>query len=52
MCHTLIDFMRFPEVYSTTLKYQLESDVKAGDQKAIKYYNDTYVKNGKILFEQ
>ena len=51
MCHVTIDFVRFPEKYSTTMKYQLELDVKAGNKKAIEYYNDTYIKKGKTLFD-
>ena len=42
-----IDFVRFPASYVTTWKYQLQNDIKSGDETAITYYNDTYVKNGR-----
>ncbi len=48
----LIDFFRFPECYLTCFKYQLQCDIEAGDKKAIEYYNETYIANGRELFEQ
>ncbi len=47
----MIDVIRFPEVYSTTLKYQLENDLKNGEPEALEYYNTTYLKYNKILFD-
>ena len=51
MIYYAVDFIRFPEKYSTTWKYQLEQDIKNGDEEAIKYYNETYTKQGKVLFD-
>ena len=38
----IIDFMRFPDKYITTWKYQLKNEIASGDQKAIDYYNKHY----------
>lgn len=46
----IIDFVRFPECYISTWKYQLENEIKAGDPVAKEYYLDNYVKNGRELF--
>ena len=46
-----IDFIRFPECYLTTWKYQLKNEMTAGNQDMIDYYNNVYVKNNRILFE-
>lgn len=46
-----IDFLKYPECYLTTWKYQLKNDIKAGNQEMIDYYNRTYVANGRILFD-
>ena len=46
-----IDFLRFPECYLTTWKYQLRLDLERGNEKAIEYYNERYIANGKVLFE-
>lgn len=48
----IIDFVRFPECYITTLKYHLETDIDRGNAEAIKYYNETYIANGRILFDE
>ena len=45
-----IDFIRFPECYISTWKYQLQCDLEAGEENAIEYYNNTYIANGKELF--
>ena len=45
-----ISFFKYPEQYMTTWKYQLEKDLRNGDEKAIEYYNSRYVANGKYLF--
>jgi hypothetical protein len=46
-----IDFVRFPECYLTTEKYQLQNAIKKGDTVAIEYYQNNYIANGRILFE-
>lgn len=46
-----IDFMRFPDKYITTWKYQLENEIASGDVEAIAYYNRVYKSNGINLFE-
>ena len=46
-----VDFVRFPDKYITTLKYQLEKDIQSGDMEAITYYNRVYKSNGINLFE-
>lgn len=46
-----IDFIRFPECYITTWKYQLQLDIERGDEKMIEYYERNYVANGRELFE-
>lgn len=47
----ITDFVRFPDKYITTWKYQLENEIASGDQKAIEYYNRVYKSNGINLFE-
>ena len=47
----LVDFVRFPECYLTTEKYQLQNAMKKGDTVAIEYYQNNYIANGRILFE-
>lgn len=47
----MIDFMRFPECYISTWKYQLKNDLTAGNQKAIKYYQENYINRGRILYK-
>lgn len=46
-----IDVIRFPECYSSVWKYQLQNDIYSGNIEAINYYNNTYVANGKPLFD-
>lgn len=46
-----IDFIRFPECYLTTWRYQLQNDIKQGDEMAIEYYETTYLANNRILFD-
>ena len=50
MVRMTVSFAKYPEQYMTTWRYQLENDLKKGNQDAIEYYNDTYVANGKQLF--
>ena len=45
-----IDFIRTPEKYCTTWKYQLENEIASGDQKAIDYYNKHYTSKGVYLY--
>ena len=45
-----IDFVRFPDKYITTWKYQLKNEIASGDQKAIEYYNKYYVSKGVYLY--
>lgn len=47
-----IDFIRFPDCYLTTWRYQLKNDILSGNQEMIDYYNNTYVANGRILFDE
>ncbi len=46
-----IDFFRFPESYCTTYKYQFKNDLAAGNAEAVGYYNNNYVSNGRLLYE-
>lgn len=48
--YILVDFVKYPEQYITTWKKALNDDLANGNEKAIEYYNDTYVSNGKYLF--
>lgn len=48
----IIDFCRFPECYITTWKYQLQQDIEAGDEDAIQYYDENYIQNGRVLFDE
>ena len=45
-----VDFIKYPEEYLSTWKYQLENDLIEGNEFAIEYYNNNYVANGKYLF--
>lgn len=46
----ITDFVRFPDKYITTWKYQLKNEISNGDQKAIDYYNKYYVSKGVYLY--
>lgn len=46
-----IDFLKFPETYITTWKYQLQEDIKSGDAAAIEYYQEHYINKGRDLFK-
>ena len=46
-----IDVLKYPECYLTTWKYQLKQDIISGNEKEIEYYENTYVKNDRLLFE-
>ena len=45
-----IDFIKYPEHYILTWKYQLQEDIKSGDVEAIEYYQANYIDKGKKLF--
>lgn len=45
-----IDFIRFPECYMPTWKYQLQNDIKNGNIEMIEYYERNYIANGRKLF--
>jgi hypothetical protein len=46
-----VELIRFPECYSTTMRYQLKLDIENGDQEMIEYYERNYIENGRTLFE-
>ena len=46
----ITDFMRFPDKYITTWKYQLKNEIANGDQKSIDYYNKYYTSKGVYLY--
>lgn len=46
-----IDVIRFPEWYMSTWRYQLKNDIENGEETAIEYYENTYIANGRILFD-
>ena len=48
----VVDVVRFPECYFSTWRYQLQSDIKEGDNTAIDYYETTYIANGIELFKR
>ena len=48
----IANFIKYPEQYLSTWKYQLENDVKNGDTEAIEYYTTNYLDNDKKLFEE
>ena len=45
-----IGFVKYPEQYISTWKYQLENDLANGNKEVLEYYNERYVANGKQLF--
>ena len=46
----IIEFLSYPEKYLTTWKYQLKQDIEAGNQEAIKYYQEKYLEKGEKLW--
>lgn len=48
----MVDFVRFPECYLTTWRYQLQQDIANGNKEAIDYYNNNYIANNKFLFKE
>ena len=47
----LTSFVKHPEQYISTWRYQLQCDIENGDETAIEYYETTYLANGINLFE-
>lgn len=45
------DFVKYPETYITTWKYQLQNDIHSGQEGAIEYYTKVYLANEKNLFD-
>lgn len=45
-----IDFVRFPECYLTTWKYQLKNEIASGNKQSIEYYKKNYIAHGKSLY--
>ena len=46
----ITDFMRFPDKYITTWKYQLKNEIASGDMEAIAYYNNNYISKVVYLY--
>ena len=46
----LTGFVKYPEKYLSTWRYQLKCDIERGDEAAIEYYQTNYVANGIHLF--
>lgn len=46
------NFIKYPEIYITTWRYQLQNDLKSGDEAAIEYYQRVYINSGKELFKK
>lgn len=46
-----VDILRFPEMYSPRLRYNLKCDLKAGNELAIEYYQTKYIANNIQLFD-
>ncbi len=51
MAWLFVDFCTYPESYLTTWRYQLHREIEQGDEEAIEYYQEVYVKNNRILWE-
>ena len=47
----LTSFVKYPEQYISTWRYQLQCDIENGDKAAIEYYETNYLANGINLFE-
>ena len=47
----IYNFIKYPECYLSTWKYQLKNEIYNGDLSAISLYENVYVKNRKDLFE-
>lgn len=47
----LTSFVKHPEQYISTWRYQLQCDIENGDESAIEYYERNYLANGINLFE-
>lgn len=51
MTWLFVDFIKYPESYLTTWRYQLKLDIERGDQEAIDYYQKVYLENNRTLWE-
>lgn len=47
----LTSFVKYPEYYISTWRYQLQCDIENGDESAVEYYETNYLANGINLFE-
>lgn len=47
----IYNFIKYPEKYVTTWKYQLYNDIKEGNPQAIEYYQSKYMQADIQLFE-
>ena len=45
-----VDFIRFPECYISTWRYQLHNEIEQGNEEMTEYYQNTYIANGRELF--
>lgn len=52
LVHFTIDAIQHPELYITTMRAQLQRDIKAGNAEAIDYYSRTYELKGINLFDE
>jgi len=43
--------LKYPELFSSKLKYQLYNDIKRNNPDAISYYINNYISKGKILYD-
>ena len=46
----ITDFMRFPDKYMTTWKYQLHNEIKSGNAESIEYCKTHYTDKGVYLY--
>lgn len=51
MVYISVDFIRFPECYISTWRYQLQNEIEQGNEKMVDYYEKTYIANGRELFD-
>lgn len=47
-----VDFMRYPDKYITTWKYQLQNEINADNAKSIEYYQTNYINKGVAFLEK
>lgn len=46
-----IHLLKYPELCSTTLRYQLKNDLINNNADAWTYYENTYLANGVVLYQ-